>query len=100
MYNIYLKLLNQNILRFSKDIYKDVSWQFKILYFPYIDEVNMIPYNWLLYYLLIWAKGQEVQLQYFNIYLQILPTCNLQMSVLLMFNWANSANPFQNIWNH
>lgn len=45
--------------------------------------VNMIPHNWLLYYLLVWAKGHEVQLQHFNIYLQILPTCNLQMSVLL-----------------
>lgn len=40
-----------------------VSWQFKILY----AEVNMILNSWLLYYLPIWAKGHEVQLQHFNI---------------------------------
>lgn len=41
--------------------------------------VDLILYNWLLYQLLVSAKGHEVQLQHSNIKLQILPNCNLQM---------------------
>lgn len=40
---------------------------------------DLIPYNWLLYQLLVSAKGHEVQLQHSNIKQQILPNCNLQM---------------------
>lgn len=41
--------------------------------------VDLILYNWLLYQLLVSAKGHEVQLLHSNIKLQILPNCNLQM---------------------
>lgn len=55
----------------------------KFSFHIHIYELNIIVHNWPVYYLFIWAKGLEVQLQFFNIYLQILPTGNLQMNVLL-----------------
>lgn len=49
-------------------------------------DVGLIPYNWLLYQLLVPAKGHEVQLQHSNIKQQILPNCNLQMRGFFIFS--------------
>lgn len=54
-------------------------------------DVDLIPYNWLLYQLLVSAKGHEVQLQHSNIKQQILPNCNLQMRGLF-FSRLKSAS--------
>lgn len=55
-------------------------------------DVDLIPYNWLLYQLLVSAKGHEVQLQHSNIKQQILPNCNLQMRGVFFSPCLKSAS--------